>query len=58
MKEVNLSDNKLDVDMTAILSTCLPNIDELNVRNCQLNAIGIENISHAIRQKTIPVNLQ
>jgi len=57
MKRVVLSENKLDDDMTAILSTCLHNIEELYVRDCLLTARGIENISDAMRKIALPVNL-
>jgi len=55
MKEVDISWNELDDDMTEILSTCLHNVEELCVRKCQLTPTGIETIFNAIREKTIPV---
>jgi len=56
MKRVDLGWNKLEDDMTALLSTCLHNIEELFVSCCQLTARGIENISVAISKRTVPVN--
>jgi len=56
MKRVDLGWNKLDDDMTALLSTCLHNIEALYVRKCQLTTRGIENIVDAIRKRTVPVN--
>jgi len=35
----------------------LNSIEKLDVAGCQLTAGGIENISDAIRKRTIPVNL-
>jgi len=51
-----LNNNKLDEDRVAILSTCLHNIEVLNIKACQLTTREIENISAAIGSLPQPVN--
>jgi len=41
--------------MTAILSTCLHNIEELDVQFCEITTRGFENFSAAISKSPNPV---
>ena len=55
MKEVDLSGTNLDDEKAAILSTCLHNVEVLNVSKCELTANGIQYIAKAIEQKNAQV---
>ena len=55
MKEVNLSGTNLDDEKAAILSTCLHNVEVLNVSECELTTNGIHCIAKAIEQKSAQV---
>ena len=55
MKEVDLSGAKLDDEKAAILSTCLQNVEVLNVSKCELTTNGIQCIAEAIEQKSAQV---
>ena len=57
MKEVNLCRTKLSDDKAAILSSCLQNVEVLNVSECELTTNGIQCIAKAIKQKNEPVGL-
>ena len=55
MKEVDLSGTNLDDEKAAILSTCLHNVEVLNVSKCELTTNGIQCIAKAIKQKNAQV---
>ena len=55
MKNVNLDGNVLKDDSVANISTCLHNIEELNLPRCQLTARGTEILSDAIKRLHVPV---
>ena len=55
MKNVDLGNNVLKDDSVAAISTCLHNIEELNLMFCQLTARGIEIRSGAIKRLHVPV---
>ena len=56
IKEVDLSGANLDDQKAAIFSTCLHNIEVLNVSECELTAHGIMCIARAIGRRSKPVN--
>ena len=55
MKGIDLSRTKLNDDKAAILSTCLQNVEVLNVSECELTANGIQSIANAIVQRRAQV---
>jgi len=57
MVKVDLSAITLSDDKTVILSSCMHNIDELNVSGCELTTRGIENIAAGIQKRTKPVHV-
>ena len=58
MKEVDLSGTHFDDEIAAILSTCVHNIEVLNVSECKLTTNEIECIANAITQRSTPVSNQ
>ena len=56
MKKVDLSGANLDDQKAAFFSTCVHNIEVLNVSECKLTAYGIMCIAGAIGQRSKPVN--
>ena len=55
MKEVDLNETNLDDDMAALFSTCMQNIEVLNISKCELTTNGIQCIAKAIEQRSTPV---
>ena len=55
MKGINLSRTKLSDDGAAILSTCMQNIEVINISECELTTNGIQSISKAIEQRRVQV---
>ena len=49
------NDNVITDDSSAILSTCLQNIEELNIAGCKLTTRGIVNICNGIKRLSVPV---
>jgi len=58
MKELDLSYNELDDDKVLILSNCLHKIEKLTVGRCNLTKLGFERICNAIKNLSVPVNIQ
>ena len=56
LQSLNLNLNKIGNEGAKFLSTCIHNIDELRLSNCDITKLGIENLSKAIQKKTSPVN--
>ena len=55
MKEVDLSGHDLNDEKVTILSSCIHNVEGLNISLCKFSAVGLEKILDAIDKKTIPV---
>ena len=53
MKKLNLSGNELDDETADVLSTCLFNIEVLNIGNCLMTKRGLEKICEAIRKASV-----
>ena len=56
LKSLDLDQNKIGDEGAKSLSTCIHNIDELSLWDCDITKLGIENLSKAIQKKTSPVN--
>ena len=56
LKSLNLTHNKVGDEGAKYLSTCIHNIDQLSLWNCDITKLGIENLSKAIQKRTSPVN--
>ena len=52
MKMLKLRRNKLDDDKAASLSTCVHNVDELNLQDCELTTRGVKKLSNAIKLRS------
>ena len=48
MKKVDFSGNKLDEERAVILSSCLHNVNELDLQNCEYSTKTLKTISSAI----------
>ena len=55
MKKVDLSGTNLDDEKVAILSTCIHNVEVLNVSKCELTTNGLQCIAKAIELKSAEV---
>ena len=55
MKKVDLSRNVLKDDIVQSISTCLHNIEDLVLWDCQLTAREIEILCNAIKRLHVPV---
>ena len=56
MKSLNLNGNEIGDEGAKCLSTCIHNIDELEIAKCDITKLGIESLSKAIQKKILPVN--
>ena len=55
MKEVDLSGHVLNDEKVAILSSCIHNVEGLNIGSSKISAGGLKKILDAVDKKTIPV---
>jgi len=56
MTKLGLSFNKFGDERAVFLASCLQNINELYVNDCNITKHGVEHISQAINRRLQPVN--
>jgi len=55
LKKLDISFNKLTDENAELISSCVHNIEELDISGCQLTTCGLEKICSGIRQRNFRV---